>query len=177
TPRQPGSVLCIPIFKPPDKGRPGESMMSTGFQEAAGQGRVLGTIEVYHRRARGFPSEEVALLEQFAQQAGLAIQNARLFLHINRLARDASRNLRQREHIMQAIPDGVIIYDSRWRVADANHAIRKLLGWSKDVIGLHVSDALARSSAIFPQDFRSIPNLIEELDRRVMERRVSEFKM
>src|SRR2546422_3945841 len=83
TPRRPGSVLCVPIFEPPDKGRSGESMTSTAFKEAAGQGKVLGTIEVYHRRARGFPSEEVALLEQFAQQAGLAIQNARLFLHIN----------------------------------------------------------------------------------------------
>ena len=75
-----------------------------------------------------FQHEEVELLEQFAQQAGLAIQNARLFLRIDQLARDASRNLRQREHIMQAIPDGVIIYDSRWRVADANHAIRDVTG-------------------------------------------------
>jgi len=57
--------------------------------------------------------------------------------------------LRQREHIMQAIPDGVIIYDSRWRVADANQAIRRLLGWTNDVIGLHITEALARSTAIF----------------------------
>ncbi len=177
TPRRPGSVLCIPIFEPPDKGRSGESMTSSGFKEAAGQGKVLGTIEVYHRRARGFPSEEVALLEQFAQQAGLAIQNARLFLHINSLIRDASRNLRQREYIMQAIPDGVIIYDSRWRVADANDAIRKLMGWSKDIIGLYITEALARSAEVFPDEFLTITNLTEELDRRVMEKRISEFKM
>ncbi|MFL5629193.1 MAG: PAS domain-containing protein [Ktedonobacteraceae bacterium] len=177
TPRRPGSVLCIPIFEPTAGNRAGGFLSSEKKGRIPPGGAVLGTIEIYHRRARGFPAEEVELLEQFAQQAGLAIQNARLFLHINRLARDASRNLRQREHIMQAIPDGVIIYDSRWRVADANDAIRKLLGWSTDVIGLNVVEALSRSTASFPEDFRATPNLIEELDRRVLERRVSEFKI
>src|SRR6266480_609996 len=176
TPRRPGSVLCIPIFEPTADNRAG-GLFSEKKGYISPGAAVLGTIEIYHRRARGFPAEEVELLEQFAQQAGLAIQNARLFLHINRLARDANRNLRQREHIMQAIPDGVIIYDSRWRVADANQAIRKFLGWSTDVIGLDAAEALSRSTAIFPEDFSVIPNLIEELDRRVLERRVDEFKM
>ena len=177
-PRRPGSVLCIPIFEPTPDRRLREGPIANGANETITHtGRVLGTIEVYHRRARGFPAEEVELLEQFAQQAGLAIQNARLFLRINRLARDASRNLRQREHIMQAIPDGVIIYDPRWRVVDANQAIRKLLGWTNDVIGLHITEALARSTALFSQDYKSIDNFVLELDRRVMERRVDEVKI
>jgi PAS domain S-box-containing protein len=171
-PRRPGSVLCIPIFEPtPDRRE------HVGAGLAPTQGLVLGTIEVYHRRARGFPHEEVELLEQFAQQAGLAIQNARLFLRINQLARDASRNLRQREYIMQAIPDGVIIYDSRWRVAEANQTIRKLLGWSNDVIGLHITEALAHSTALFSQDYKSLTNFVLELDRRVAEKRVDEVKI
>ena len=177
-PRRPGSVLCIPIFEPTPDRRLREGPIANGANETITHtGRVLGTIEVYHRRARGFPAEEVELLEQFAQQAGLAIQNARLFLRINQLARDASRNLRQREHIMQAIPDGVIIYDPRWRVVDANQAIRKLLGWTNDVIGLHITEALARSTALFSQDYKSIDNFVSELDRRVMERRVDEVKI
>lgn len=177
-PRRPGSVLCIPIFEPTPDHRLREGLVANGAKETdTHTGRVLGTIEVYHRRARGFPAEEVELLEQFAQQAGLAIQNARLFLQINQLARDARRNLRQREHIMQAIPDGVIIYDSRWRVVDANQAIRKLLGWTNDIIGLHITEALARSSALFSQDYKSIDNFVAELDRRVMERRVDEVKI
>jgi len=176
-PRRPGSVLCIPIFEPTADNLAAGFTFDEKKEPLSPSGAVLGSIEVYHRRARGFPAEEVKLLEQFAQQGGLAIQNARLFLHIDRLARDASRNLRQREHIMQAIPDGVIIYDSRWRVADANHAIRKLLGWSTEVIGLDVAEALSRSTAVFPEDFRDIPDLVEELDLRVREKRVDEFKM
>src|SRR5256885_7632705 len=111
TPRRPGSVLGIPIFEPTLNRRLGDGI-STHRAKNAYTTRVLGTIEVYHRRARGFPAEEVELLEQFAQQAGLAIQNARLFLRIDQLAKDASRNLRRREYIMQAIPDAVIFYDS-----------------------------------------------------------------
>jgi PAS domain S-box-containing protein len=178
TPRRPGSVLCIPIFEPTPDRRLGEGISTNGAKDSlALTERVLGTIEVYHRRARGFPTEEVELLVQFAQQAGLAIQNARLFLRINQLARDASRNLRQREHIMQAIPDGVIIYDSRWRVVEANQSIRKVLGWTNDVVGLHITEALAQSTAIFSQDFKSNVNFVSELDRRASERRVDEVKI
>ncbi|MDQ2903536.1 MAG: PAS domain-containing protein [Chloroflexota bacterium] len=178
TPRRPGSVLCVPIFDPSaeqvERSRPlaGEESASS-----APAGPVLGTIEVYHRRARGFPAEEVELLEQFAQQAGLAIHNARLFLSINSLARTASRNVRQRENIMQAIPDGVIIYDARWRVADVNHAIRALLGWSDDVLGMHISRAMAYSTATFAEAIPSGPDAIMELERRALERSVDELKI
>src|SRR6266849_2850204 len=173
-PRRPGSVLCVPIFEPTAVDNAGEGS-TTGSPSSAGA--VLGTIEVYHRRARGFPAEEVELLEQFAQQAGLAIQNARLFRSINRLAQVANRHARQRENIMQAIPDGVIIYDARWRVADVNHAARKLLGWSEGMIGLHVTEALARSSAIFLYDLKSIPNIVSELERRALEGSIDEIKI
>lgn len=179
TPRRPGSVLCIPIFDPISEGEHSASSFTRDERNGvqARKGRVIGTIEVYHRRARGFPAEEIDLLEQFAQQAGLAIQNARLFLRINQLARDASRNLRQREHIMQAIPDGVIIYDSRWRIADANQIVRLLFGWSEDVLGLHVSEAMARSTATLPSDFQMVPAALAAIDQHVSERVIDEFKL
>ena len=164
TPRRPGSVLCVPIFEPV----PGKDTRS---------GTILGSIEVYHRRVRGLPAEEVELLEQFAQQVGLAIQNARFFLTIDRHARDARRQARQRENVMRAIPDGVILYDARWRIADINSAIRQLLGWSDDVIGLHFNEALARSTAIFPKSSPSFQDMVADLEQHPYENRVDEFKM
>ena len=163
-PRRPGSVLCVPIFEPGPEREPKE-------------GAVLGTIEVYHRRVRGLPAEEVELLEQFAQQVGLAIQNARFFLQIDRLAQDARRQVRQRENVMQAIPDGVIIYDARWRVADFNSAIRQLLGWTDEVIGLYIGEALARSAAIYPEGSPSIQGMVTDLELYPNDKRVDEFKM
>lgn len=179
-PRRPGSVLCVPIFEPDPTGSSGiTSRSGLGREEINGSAgkTVLGTIEVYHRRARGLPIEEVALLEQFAQQVGLAIQNARLFVSIDHLAQVARQQAHQRENVMQAIPDGVIIYDARWHVADMNNAIRKLLGWTGDVKGLHISEALKRSTAIFPKNSPSITNLVAELERSPQEKRVDEFKM
>ncbi len=177
TPRRPGSVLCVPIFEPHPNDRNGSSAVLHTTTIHTRSRTVIGTIEIYHRRARGFPAEEVVLLEQFAQQAGLAIQHARLFRRINRLARDASRSVRQQKNVMQAIPDGVIIYDHRWRVADFNLTIRKLLGWSDDILGLPIAEALSHSTAVFESDFRQLPNLITELDRRALSRQIDEIKL
>jgi PAS domain S-box-containing protein len=179
TPRRPGSALCIPIFDPTGGNERSPESFIHGELNIAAQdkGRVLGAIEIYHRRARGFPAEEVELLEQFALQVGLAIQNTRLFLRINQLARDANRNLRQREYIMQAIPDGVIIYDARWRVVDTNEAIRNLLGWTEKVAGLHIAEALTLSTAIFPTHFRALPDYLAKIDSREISGYVDEFKL
>jgi PAS domain S-box-containing protein len=179
-PRRPGSVLCVPIFEPDPPVQSGNNT-SSRVERSSGSTlatrAILGTIEVYHRRARGLPIEEVELLEQFAQQAGLAIQNARLFLSIDHLAQVAREQSHQRENVMQAIPDGVIIYDSQWHIADTNNAIRNLLGWSEDVKGLHISDALSRSTAMFPSSSPLITDLVDELERFPNEKRVDEFKL
>jgi signal transduction histidine kinase len=164
TPRRPGSVICVPIFEPVPA-------------RDTHPGAILGSIEVYHRRVRGLPAEEVELLEQFAQQVGLAIQNARFFLTIDRHARDARRQARQRENVMRAIPDGVILYDARWRVADINSVIRRLLGWSDDIIGLHFNEALTRSTAIFLESSPSFQDMVADLEQHPNENRVDEFKM
>jgi PAS domain S-box-containing protein len=171
--RRPGSVLCVPIFEPYMVG--GESVSSENAQPTTTS--VLGTIEVYHRRPRGFPVEEVELLQRFAQQAGLAIQNARLFRSINRLARTANRNARQKENVMQAIPDAVLILDPRWRVADVNSAARKFFGWSGNLIGLTIKQALSRSKVLFPPELAGVPNLAEELERRALTEQIDEVKV
>jgi signal transduction histidine kinase len=113
--RRPGSVLCVPIFEPTSSASKGEGFSANGSPFSI----VLGTIEVYHRRVRGFPTEEIELLEEFAQQAGLAIQNARLFRSINHLAQVAraarerieaevvarTAELAQRNHALQMAKD------------------------------------------------------------------------
>ncbi|HEX7195750.1 MAG TPA: GAF domain-containing protein [Candidatus Limnocylindria bacterium] len=44
-----------------------------------GNDRPLGLLGLYHRRDRPWPEDEVALLQAFADQAAVAIQNARLY--------------------------------------------------------------------------------------------------
>lgn len=161
-PRRPGSAVCVPILETLPEGAPGA---------------VLGTIEIYHRRARGLPNEEVELLEQFASQAGLAIQHARLFQRIKQLARVARKQAHQQENVLHAIPDGVIIYDARWHLLEMNHMARRLLGWSDADIGLHISQAIAHSKARFPQNSPQIADLIADLERHAEYKTVDEFEM
>ncbi len=169
--RRPGSVLSVPIFEPYAASGKSEE----GPQSATNT--VLGALEVYHRRPRGFPAEEVNLLQRFALQAGLAIQNARLLRSIDQLASTANRNARQKEMMMQAIPDAVVIFDPRWRIADGNSAARKLFGWSGDIIGLTIMQALVRSAATFPPELMKVPNLIAELEHRALTGLVDEIKI
>ena len=175
-PHRPGSVLSVPIFEPTFDLREA-GFLGNEKQSIEIKGQVLGAIEVYHRNARGFPAEEVALLDQFARQAGLAIYNTRLLRSIDRLARVASRNARQRENVMQAIPDGVIIYDARWRVVEINQAVRKLFGWSDEVIGLPVDEVMARSKAQFLVDDMVSSDLVAGLEQHALEGRIDELKL
>lgn len=161
-PRRPGSVVCVPILETLPEGL---------------TGAVLGTIEIYHRRARGLPKEEVELLEQFAPQAGLAIQHARLFQRIKHLARVARQQAHQLENVMRAIPDGVIIYDAEWRLLEINHTAQRLLGWTNDDIGLPINQAIARGKARFPKNSPLISDLIANMKQPAEYRQVDEFEM
>lgn len=163
-PRRPGSVVSVPILETLPEGA---------------HGALLGTIEIYHRRARGLPNEEVELLERFAPQAGLAIQNARIFQRIKHLARVARQQAHQIENVMRAIPDAVIIYDAEWQLREINHTARRLLGWSDQDIGLHISEAIAHSQARFAQNSPQISALIADLEQQqhTRYRSVDEFEM
>ena len=162
SPRRPGSVVCVPILETLPEGI---------------HGAILGTIEIYHRRARGLPVEEVKLLEQFAPQAGLAIQNARLFQRTKTLARVASQQAHQLENVMRAIPDGVIIYDVNWCLLEINPTARRLLGWSDKDIGLHISEAVPHSKANFPGSSPPIVDMIANMEQTSAFQVVDEFEM
>jgi PAS domain S-box-containing protein len=172
--QRPGSVLSVPIFEPSAVSQDNIVLEYSGIDHSD---QVIGTIEVYHRRARGFPSEEVEWLEQFAQQAGLAIQSARLFRSIDRWAQFASRQARQKENIMQAIPDGVVICDPRWQIVDTNYAARYLMGWSQDIVDSGLLEAMGKSKAHFKHDVGRIQQIIERFEHYPLSGQVDEFKM
>jgi GAF domain-containing protein len=54
---------------------------------------IVGLINVYRQEVRPFTGEQIALLENFASQALIAIQNARLFNEVQARTRDLSEAL------------------------------------------------------------------------------------
>jgi signal transduction histidine kinase len=172
-PRRPGSVLCVPIFEPDPTARTHSNHSSSLVEHSSGSKlaskAILGTIEVYHRRARGLPFEEVELLEQFAQQAGLAIQNARLLLSVDRTnelakqnqALQAAQAAQELESarlrlLMKRLPSGVMLVSADdKRISVINHQAVELLQrmgvplrafydadqLAEDAVGLNIENA------------------------------------
>ncbi|GHO42916.1 ATP-binding protein [Ktedonospora formicarum] len=169
---RPGSVLCVPIHIPYE----GNDHISIAHERQP-TSSTLGTIEVYHKRARGFPSEEVQLLERFAQQAGLAIHNARLFRDVENWARTANRHAHQQEKMMSAIPDGIVIFDPHWQVVGANPAARMLFDWDDEITGLSLQQLVKRSAPILPLSITEKPDFVTILEERAQKRASDEMKL
>ena len=78
----------------------GSSLSSTGDRTIMGvpllrEGRALGTILVRRTEVRPFEDRHVALLKTFADQAAIAIENARLFNELRQRTDDLTELLQQ----------------------------------------------------------------------------------
>jgi PAS domain S-box-containing protein len=89
------------------------------------KGVPIGTILVGRTEIRPFHVQQIALLEAFADQAAIAIENVRLF-----------NELQEREARIRRLVDsniiGIFIGDSRGRIIEANDAFLEMLGYGHD---------------------------------------------
>ncbi|MET3837931.1 GAF domain-containing protein [Bradyrhizobium sp. OAE829] len=58
-------------------------------------GKVLGALTIYRKEIKPFTDEQIALLQTFADQAVIAIENTRLFNEVELRTNDVSESLRQ----------------------------------------------------------------------------------
>ncbi len=94
------SVMTIPVFA---------------------HGEVIGTINVDDNQPNAFGRSEERLLTIAATQAGIAIENARLFAKV-------SREQQQTQAIIQHIADGLLLIDSQGVIITCNQALAEMLG-------------------------------------------------
>jgi PAS domain S-box-containing protein len=96
------------------------------------QGRIIGVLGISDAAGRVFLPREVALLQAFADQAAVALENARLFAE-QRRAEEALRDARDRlDAIIDASPLAIIALDEQGLVKTWNRAATNLFGWSPE---------------------------------------------
>ena len=95
-------------------------------------GQIIGVISAFSTEARAFGDRQQTLLESFADQAGIAIQNARLFEETQRRARETQALLRAGHAVNQSL--------------DVSETVRVILHQAREVLevqscGLFTLDA------------------------------------
>jgi len=105
------------------------SMLSVPLRVA---GQIIGVLSAFSSQARAFGDRQQSVLESFADQAGIAIQNARLFEETQRRARETQALLRAGHAVNQSL--------------DVSETVRLILHQAREVLevqscGLFTLDA------------------------------------
>ncbi len=109
---------------------------------------LIGVIYADNRiRAGIFADAEKDLLEAFANQAAVAIDNARLFSSLKGTLEEVTALKNLMDNVFASIASGVITADIQDKITLANRAAETILGSpTQDIIGHHLDEALASVS-------------------------------
>jgi len=121
------SILCVPLKVKND---------------------LIGVIYADNRiRAGIFAEAEKDLLEAFANQAAIAIDNARLFSSLKGTLEEVTALKNLMDNVFASIASGVITADVQDKITLANRAAENIIGSpTQDIIGSHLNEALASVS-------------------------------
>jgi PAS domain S-box-containing protein len=99
--------------------------------------RLVGVIAAVHSDpSREFGSEDLRLLELFAPQAAIAIENARLFT-------ESRRQKQYFEELVRNSPVAVVTLDTSHDVVSCNPAFERLFGYAQpEIVGHNLDDLI-----------------------------------
>jgi PAS domain S-box-containing protein len=105
--------------------------------------RLVGTLASVHIEAdRTFGPEDLRLLNLFAPQAAIAIENARLFT-------DAERQRRYFEAVVVNSPVAIVTIDLEGTIVSLNPAFERLFGYSpEEAVGQNLDDLINTSETL-----------------------------
>jgi PAS domain S-box-containing protein len=121
-----------------------------------GRDRVLGALTfVASESERSYTEADLALAEELARRAAVAMENALLYRQVEERARAA--------RVLDAVADGVFLVDARGVVLLWNHAAEAITGLAAEqVVGHTAAEAIPGWAAVAPR----VP-VVSEVDRAV----------
>lgn len=120
------------------------------------RGRVLGVIDIVHTDGSArFTDEDLGLLMLFANQAAIAVENARLFEQAQREITERKRLEQQSEErrlylegVLACAPDAIVTLDNHHLVQEWNWGAEELFGFSRqEAFGRNIDDLIAAPDA------------------------------
>ncbi len=84
---------------------------------------VMGIIYIFRGYPTAFSANDRALLASFADQAAIAVHNARLYLQ-------TAQEKRRLDAILESSADGILIMNAANRIQRFNRALARITGWS-----------------------------------------------
>lgn len=106
---------------------------------------VIGVVYCDNRILAGlFQESDLAILKAFSNQAGVAIENARLFEQARSRLRQITEMRDLMDNVFDSIANGVITMDTTYRVLTVNQAAQRILGLpaQAEVTGMTIDDLL-----------------------------------
>ena len=99
-------------------------------------GALVGMIYVFQMGKYQFSPDAPALLQSFADQAAIAVKNARLY-------QEVIAEKQRLDAIIEQSADGVMILDDKRQIVVFNTALSRLTGWESDkAIGCHFTEII-----------------------------------
>ncbi|MBI4202456.1 MAG: GAF domain-containing protein [Chloroflexi bacterium] len=100
-------------------------------------GKTFGNLYLTEKHGGGpFTEVDAQLVRMFAAQAGVALENARLFAEVQQQQRDAIQERLSMEAVLNSTAQGIYTLNADWRITRVNsHALRMTGKTADQVIG------------------------------------------
>lgn len=112
-------------------------------------GTVTGLIYVFQSGNYYFVEDAPNLLRSFAEQAAIAVRNAKLYQQVN-------QEKQRLDAILEQSADGVMILDHSLKITVFNNALSQMTGWpASEAVGKHHDEVISWITLKSESDLRS----------------------